>query len=351
MVKKKKAACVWRGPEEDGITQSLLSRFLVCRERFRLLVVEGLRPADDFNHRIEYGNMWHLCEEKQAGKEEWEGPLKDYARELISKYPLAQEQIEKWYNVCKIQFPIYVTYWSKNPDEKSRTPLVQEESFSVPYPLPSGRMVTLRGKWDSVDWIGPKRGGGVYLQENKTKGDIQEDSLKRQLHFDLQTLMYMVALEESDSVDGPLKGIRYNVVRRPLSGGRGSIRQHKPSKSNPRGEDPQQFYNRLSGIIGDDADYHFMRWRVEIGPEDLTRFRREFLNPVLEQLWDWWEFITTGHNGDPFDPGTGRAVHWRHPFGVWNPLNEGRASELDEYLETGSDLGLERTEDLFPELD
>ena len=26
----------WKGPEVDGITQSLLSKFLVCRERFRI---------------------------------------------------------------------------------------------------------------------------------------------------------------------------------------------------------------------------------------------------------------------------------------------------------------------------
>ncbi len=32
---------VWKGPEVDGVTQSLLSRYLTCKERFRLLVIEG----------------------------------------------------------------------------------------------------------------------------------------------------------------------------------------------------------------------------------------------------------------------------------------------------------------------
>src|SRR6185369_9120155 len=63
---------VWAGPMDagptGGITQSLLSMFLVCRERFRLRVIEGLHSFDRFNHRIEYGSMWHICEEVHAGK-------------------------------------------------------------------------------------------------------------------------------------------------------------------------------------------------------------------------------------------------------------------------------------------
>ena len=52
---------LWEGPAgtgpNGGITFSLLSRFLVCRERFRVHAVLGLRPADDFNHRLEFGSM------------------------------------------------------------------------------------------------------------------------------------------------------------------------------------------------------------------------------------------------------------------------------------------------------
>jgi hypothetical protein len=54
---------LWSGPDGEGpnggITFSLLSRFLVCRERFRLHALEGWRTQDGFNHRLEYGNMWH----------------------------------------------------------------------------------------------------------------------------------------------------------------------------------------------------------------------------------------------------------------------------------------------------
>jgi hypothetical protein len=44
-------------------------------------------------------------------------------------------------------------------------------------------------------------------------------------------------------------------------------------------------------------------------------------------------------------------MHWRHPYGVFDALNEGGSSDLDEYLETGSTVGLERASTLFPELE
>ena len=70
--------------------------------------------------------------------------------------------------------------------------MLQEQVCDVPYNLPSGRVVRLRGKFDSVDLID----GGIYLQENKTKGDIDKIQVERQLSFDLQTLMYSVALHK-----------------------------------------------------------------------------------------------------------------------------------------------------------
>ncbi len=318
---KPRSEPLWKGPEVDGITFSLLNRFLQCRERFRLYVVEGLRPADTFNHRIEYGNMWHVCEEALASERShfgevvgttlWEDNLREYAQELCQRYPLEQSQIDHWYNVCKTQLPLYVKYWSKHPDVKERTPLLQEQVFDVPYKLPSGRTVRLRGKWDAVDLIGKGKGAGVFLQENKTKGQIDEGQIKRQLTFDLQTMLYLVALQNIDedvrwfempagsamlARDKPLLGVRYNVVRRPLSGGKGSIVQHKgkparklkSGKTSPAkpAETKESYYGRLKTIIAESPAEYFMRWQVLVSPADIQRFRRECLDPILEQLVD-----------------------------------------------------------------
>ena len=360
---------LWKGPEKDGITQSMISGFLECRERFRLRNIVGLKEIDQFNHRIEYGQMWHICEEALAGSKygdvsatlkgtPWLHPLLTYAKTLCKKYPTSQEQINHWYQACQVQFPIYVKYWEKHKDTKQRTPLLQEERFKGPYQLPSNRVVLLRGKWDGVDLIGKGKNAGVYLQENKTKGNIKEEQMKQQLGFDLQTMFYLVALTQySQECDNEFKagqkiqGVRYNVVRRPLSGGVGTIRRLKPTKKNPQGESAESFYSRLSAIIDEDPGHFYMRWRVEVTPADLERFKREFLDPILEQVWDWyeWNHQCSMDGNDPFNNEDG--IHWRTPYGAWNSLAQGYSTELDEYLVTGSMLGLKGADKLFTELE
>ena len=112
---------LWKGPEEDGITQSLLGRFLVCRERFRLLAVKGLKPAEGWSHRLGYGEMWHECEEWMIkGPDHWRAGLCGYAREQCRLYPTQQEQINHWYLVCLAQFPVYTKYWANNKDDQEK---------------------------------------------------------------------------------------------------------------------------------------------------------------------------------------------------------------------------------------
>jgi len=343
---------LWKGPEVDGITQSLLSKFIVCRERFKLLVIDGLVSAPRFSHALEYGNMWHLCEECLANKQPYEGKLKEYAQELAKEYPLQSADVEKWYQVCRLQFPIYVQYWKKHPDVKKREPLYAEDTFSEPIELPSGRIVRLRGKFDSVDAMPNARGRkkGIYLQENKTKGEINEQEVANQLLWDLQTGTYLVALRarcRREGIDLPVSGVRYNVIRRPLAGGRHSIRPFKPTKSNPRGETSSQFYVRLAGLIKGEPEFFFMRWRVEFTEKNIDDFERLCLYPILEMLWDWWEWINLSSE----DQGElVNSFHYRYPYGVWNPMDRSGVGELDQYMNNGSKLGLVVTDNLYKEL-
>lgn len=365
---KTKEGPLWKGPEnpEGGITQSMLAKFLCCRERFRLLVVEGLKPEEHFNAKIEFGQMWHTCEEAFAvsgnpivnnpvASPPWLTALTKYCKDLAKRYPTQQEQVQHWYGITKMQFPLYIKHWQHHPDVKDRTPLFQEQVFCVPYELPSGRTVYLRGKWDSVDLIGKVTDRGIFLQENKTKQRIDEQKIKRQLTFDLQTMLYLVSIQRCIELDDPdtevgqlpefplktVSGVRYNVIRRT---------EHRVGKK----ETEADFLTRLKGIIEASPHEWFMRWKVEVSQEDIARFRREFLDPILGQLCWWWELVTA--NGRTIDMSLERchafinSLNWRHPFGCENYINEGGSGDLDEYLESGSTLGLRKVETLFPEL-
>lgn len=360
---------LWQGPCGEGwnggITQSMISNFLSCRERFRLRNVCGLFPRDVWNHRLGYGNMWHVCEEAHAkGIKSWEVDLREHTEEMITRYKFQQDEILKWYEVCRVQFPEYIDYWCNHPDVKNRTPLLQEQVFDVPYQLSSGRVVRLRGKWDSVDLID----NGVYLQENKTKGDIDKLQIERQLKFDLQTMLYLVALKEClrqancgegqdwvnerglehNLIFHPICGVRYNVVRRPLSGGKGNITPHKKLKETGLPETAEHFYERLRrDYISAEPDYWFFRLRVEISQEDIKVFRETCLDPLLETICCWYEEVT---NGEPLHSYGFSPMNYRTPFGVYSALENGGSTEYDNYMETGSEVGLRRVEELFGEL-
>ena len=386
---------LWQGPcgagSLGGITQSMLVRFLSCRERFRLKYVLGLEPSDRWNKNIGYGNMWHACEEGLASVNTmepcgrtplhddpttfWHACLLDHTQQQLTKYPLQQEEITKWHKVCHVQFPEYIQYWADHSDVKNRTPLLQEQVFDVPYSLPSGRLVRLRGKWDSVDLItDPEQPQGIYLQENKTKGDIDKLQVERQLKFDLQTMLYLITLERigdnrefmreipvslggwPGGADLPILGVRYNVVRRPLSGGVGNIKPHiaKATKTKVTpAETEAQFYERLRrDYIAADPAHWFFRVRVEISAHDIQVFRETCLDPLLEQICWWYEeiILQTGSKSFQRIDDNPPPMNYRTPFGVYSALEEGGATEYDAYLSSGSEAGLRRIETMFTEL-
>lgn len=350
---------LWTGPNGEGanggISYSLLSRFLVCRERFRIHAIEGLRPAPRFEPRMEYGSMWHVCEESYAGAGDfstgakklladnlWKARLADFCKNLSKTYQGQQQLIDHWYRMCLAQFPLYVEYWQhhdKISKDTKMTPLVQEQVFDAWYALPSGRKVRLRGRWDSIF----ERDGKLWIQENKTKSQINLLQVEKQLSFDLQTMIYVVALQNAQSVlklhlgEGklpPIAGVRYNVVRRSA---------HKS---------PESMVTKIQedGASGRISEW-FARLDTTISAKDIETFKHQFLHPCLENLYDWWEATT--NNKDQFKQGShySCALHWRHPYGVRNILDEGGASDLDNYIATGSTVGLVRMESLFPELE
>ncbi len=365
--KPKQRKPLWGGPEEVGVTQSMLQGFMQCRERFRLRVIDGLDTVDAFNHSVEYGNLFHLCEEVLVGhKFSWQSALKKAATALANQYPLQLAQVEKCYQMCRTQFPIYIAYWQKNDKASKKRQLLSEYEFKVPYSLPSGRIVLLKGKWDGASVEGRGRNEKLCLDEHKTKGDINEGQLQRQLTFDMQTMFYVTALQaqvEGESAQnnilgrdyGPVRQINYNVIRRPLAGGKYSIKplsgKQYVNKPNIPPESMAQFYARLGKLIEDDPSWFFMRWQVQLQKSDITNFRQQTLDPLLEQLCDWYSLVAACYRRglNPFIVGS-KLIHWRHPFGVYDVLGQGGVTDLDEYLATGSMTGLQKVTRLFPEL-
>ncbi len=373
---------LWDGPytetENGGLTYSLLSRFLCCRHRFWLRVIKGLKADEGFSYIMEYGNAWHYCEELFAAGKTMNvilASLKVYCIKLAQDHSTSSVEIDKLYNCIKVEFPIYVAHWAENEDVKKRTPIFQEEPFVVDYTLPSGRVVVLRGKIDSIDLIDK----GIWIQENKSKSDIKKEELQSDLLCDLQSMMYIIAVQEmikQGNFDSskekyykkiPVKGVRYNVVRRPLSGMRFNIKKKKGrGKKKSGAETDEQFYTRLGTVIEANKPSFFARLKVEVTQKDIEQFKKWVLNPILEQLCDWYDSI----KDNPFDPWTttytpdfetqapglflDRKIpnrhHFLYPSGIYNYVLEGRKNPMDDLIYGGNEKGFSRTNNLFPEL-
>lgn len=156
--------------------------------------------------------------------------------------------------------------------------------------------------------------------------------------------------------NNPVMGVRFNVVRRPLSGGIGNIKPHAAKATKTKitpAETAEEFYERLRrDYIAADPDHWFFRVRADVSQKNMQIFQETCLDPLLETVCWWYEAVT--------DKGchiNGRSrmidlqcMNYRTPFGVYSALEEGGATEYDNFMECGSEVGLQRVETIFPEL-
>ena len=177
--------------------------------------------------------------------------------------------------------------------------------------------------------------------DRQATSDIDKAEYKEQLKDDFQTQLYLVALLQMDEYkEHKLGGTLYNVIRRPLSGGKHSIRQKQKQSE-------REFYEELDGRFRDNKEDFFFRWKVPISRSELQQFEERTLKPILHEVCNWYDLMLDRHNNNesPFGPG-----HWQTPHGVYDPLERAGKSEVDDFVLFGDTSGLERFEDLFPEL-
>lgn len=315
-------------PYEHGISYSALSKFINDRERFRIRAVEGLSPGG-FSDSLAFGNLFHyLLEWHASGIRTAAGLQRKLNQHLNSNN--ADEHSRKLAETARRIMLLYVDYW----DDSNKHYVEQENEFHCPVRLSNGKSIPIVGKRDalfrSID------DNSLYLQENKTKSEIDHVWLESALPHNLQTMMYCYSISR-DYKEAP-KGFLYNIIRKP------GLRQ----KVKERDSD---FFKRIEKDIHSRPEHYFVRYTVELGPNDIENFTNRVLLPVLEQLCIWWESI----KHDPFDPwtlpdGSMNPHHFIRPFGVYDSLARGKGEYFD-YVTRGSTVGLVQCETLFPELE
>ena len=260
---------------DAGVSFSSLSTWLEDQEQFALKYVEGW-TSRRISVSLEFGSLIHYCLEKQfnfSTPEECATTVCQSYYDYRSKTVLNSTERDSLDFVCRLAvatFPAYCRFWYS--DDQSIDWLSREQKFSVPYTLPNGIVVNLRGMRDGVFRL--KKSLGIF--ETKTKSRIDEREIVSGLRADMQTLFYVVATREEI---GELPSrIEYNIIRR--SG-------LKPRKNEPMTD----FISRIKDDVNSRPEHYFQRYEVTLLKSDITRFEEETLQPELMALHRWWEGV------------------------------------------------------------
>ena len=268
----------------DGITYSLLTSWLTCRQqcRFQLEGWRSIRPKEAMSFGSLFHGMLHiLYDHFRIGKtpttmkgmlRSARGRVKPWIASYVEQEsrttssPDFISMLERHAAVCEAILPIYLTQWED--DFRSREWLNLESEFDVVHP--GGTPYRLRGKRDGVFRKTGKR--GVWLLETKTKSRIDSD-LVDALAVDAQNLFYMWATS-LELGEMPI-GVDYNVVRRP------SIKQSAS-------ESAEEYAERAAVDMAARPETYFVRMEAAYDKADVLRFAEE-LTRKLAEFKQWSE--------------------------------------------------------------
>jgi hypothetical protein len=341
-------------PRVTGLTQSLLQKWIICRERFRILTVEGLKEARaHFDAPLEFGDMFHAGMEAAANNLDPQKQLKAidaYTMKRIKESPSIASEATHWNAIAKCTFAEYQVFWGKQPPgpKVPKNFLFSEQKFNVKYPITSKDKVDyvrLRGKFDAAYLAAAMKMSvakrklnadfttndliPAILMENKTKGDFKPVEITQQLTNDLQTMWYLIAMKR---MGYDPRGILYNVIRR--------TRLHYR-----KNDSTQSFVKRVRDDIRERPTWYFYREFVPIAASDITRFEVQTQRPILRDFLRWWDEIATGKN--PYTiPG-----HFLRPFGIYDGLSIGAKGDYFSYVTARDTSRLKKVTTLYSELE
>ncbi len=135
-----------------------------------------------------------------------------------------------------------------------------EKEFDIPYWL-----TRFRGKIDAVSR------NKLWLKETKTKSRIDVDNIIDTLSLNLQINIYCWALEQLYKKQP--KGVIYDVIR-------------KPGLKLNKGENLDQYKDRLKEHVNKDIKHYFKRFKVYLDWHHISLFGAA-LNGIIKEFSEW----------------------------------------------------------------
>lgn len=258
-------------PIEHGVTQSLLSCFINCRQHAQFMIDGWDFPRS--KAALVFGTLFHwLIEQKLIALSEKKAPPKFSALEKkwFEKNPPSDtenaDEMEEHIAMASALWDAYCKHW-RVQDEKRIEWVSLESEFNVEHP---GTGVPLRGKRDGLLRFRRDKKGKLWLLETKTASRIDESTLEESLGFNFQNLFYTIATELE--VGEKIGGILYNIIRKPqLQRGNATL---------------PEFHDRMKEDVEKRPEFYFYRAQITLTEKRKEAFRKE-LTAKLNNFCLW----------------------------------------------------------------
>ncbi|MCQ9207648.1 MAG: PD-(D/E)XK nuclease family protein, partial [Omnitrophica bacterium] len=255
--------------EKDGLTQSLLSMFLMCRQKAKLYL-KGWN-SKWMSDALMYGSLGHGILElayldiaaKRLKGTPSERQSRKYAdrveKQWLKENPKTDTkallQLDIFLAILEKMLPHYFDFWS-NDFKKIRWEALEEQFDVVAKPMP-GLAIRTRGKQDGRFILRNE----LWLFETKTKSLVNEANLIDTLSLDLQVNLYLWAAYKKFSKTPT--GMLYNIIRKT------TLRINKT-------EPVPKFAKRVVQDMDDRPEFYFMRLEIPTSKEDILAFEKDF---------------------------------------------------------------------------
>lgn len=289
---------MWKGPEIDGITQSLLGRFLECPYSFYLYAILGLEDQEAQEQsklNLVWGDVFHKGLELYIPQKNYEVAREGMIDYLYEQYPGSPESFQ--YSTA-LMLKLYRT----KPFEGD---WVTEEVIDD-YITIDGKRIRIRGKRDAITRNHPEYGS--VLGEHKAKGFIDPAKLREEIEVDTQCNVYMLLEPECEWVF-------YDLIKIP------EVQKYAPKRAHH--ETPEEYTRRI--FVGDNVGSYGGHYPIyqnrgawvhqgiyHISKEAQEEFLDLTLKPVILRMCEWFDYVTQS-NFDHTDPKFFNEIFYRHP--------------------------------------
>lgn len=272
---------------EDGLTQTIINKFLHCREKLRLSEIEGLRPISANTTARDFGSVFHdmvaavrkaatpnfTADDAIAMSEVVLATMAAKAREDgLKDMSYSADAIAESHGLARATM---IGYWKYRESDFAEVNFVKiEESWQINYLVTLGgkkRYIPLQGKFDGIFQTGTK--SSFWLWETKTKGKIDTDLVMEKISFDLQVCMYMRAMKEIMKADP--EGVRYDLIR-------------KSQLQQGKNQTLADYHTRVENDALDRQDFYYERIDSILTPDDIARWKIDF-DAIILQIVRWFE--------------------------------------------------------------